>query len=76
VLAGWAVALAVGTDWPVLALWWDSDRAGFTLASGFSLPAGYIWLTDGTPVGEDEAMRTFVGRLALDPVLDLQRWSR
>lgn len=72
VLAGWAVALAVGANWPVLALWWDSDRAGFTLASGFRRPVGYIWLADGTPVGEDEAMRTFAGRLGLDPVLDLQ----
>jgi hypothetical protein len=72
VLAGWAVALAVGANWPVLALWWDGDRAGFTLASGFRRPVGYIWLADGTPVGEDEAMRTFAARLGLDPVLDLQ----
>lgn len=72
VLAGWAAALAVGTNWPVLALWWDGDRAGFTLASGFRRPVGYIWLADGTPVGEDEAMRTFAARLGLDPVLDLQ----
>lgn len=35
-------------------------------------PVGYIWLTDGTPVGEDEAMRTFAVRLGLDPVLDVQ----
>lgn len=72
VLTGWAVALAVGANWPVLALWWDGERAGFTLASGFRRPVGYIWLADGTPVGEDEAMRTFAGRLGLDPVLDLQ----
>ena len=31
-----------------------------------------MWLADGTPVGEDEAMRTFAARLGLDPVLDLQ----
>ncbi|MET7620825.1 hypothetical protein [Streptomyces sp. NPDC005408] len=72
VLGGWASAVAVGANWPVLALWWDGDRAGFTLASGFRRPVGYVWLADGTPVGEDEAMRTFAARLGLDPVLDLQ----
>ncbi|MFF3320675.1 hypothetical protein [Streptomyces sp. NPDC002889] len=72
VLAGWAHAMAVGVTWPVLALWWDGDHAGFTLASGFRRTVGYIWLADGTPVGEDEAMRTFAARLALDPVLDIQ----
>ncbi|WAZ24084.1 hypothetical protein STRCI_005473 [Streptomyces cinnabarinus] len=72
VLTGWATALAVGAPWPVLALWWDGDRAGYTLASGFRRPVGYIWLSDGTPVGEDEAMRTFATRLSLDPVLDME----
>jgi len=72
VLTGWAAALAVGAPWPVLALWWDADRAGYTLASGFRRPVGYVWLADGTPAGEDEAMRTFAARLDLDPVLDLQ----
>ncbi|MFE5891601.1 hypothetical protein ACWCQZ_18255 [Streptomyces sp. NPDC002285] len=72
VLTGWATALAVGAPWPVLALWWDTDRAGYTLASGFRRPVGYVWLANGTPVGEDEAMRTFAGRLGLDPVLDVQ----
>lgn len=72
VLGGWATALAVGSAWPVLALWWDGDRSGYTLASGFRRPVGYIWLADGTPVGEDEAMRTFAARLGLDPVLDVQ----
>ncbi|MFF8465586.1 hypothetical protein [Streptomyces griseus] len=72
ILGGWATALAVGSTWPVLALWWDADRAGFTLAAGFRRPVGYIWLTDGTPVGEDEALRTFAVRLGLDPVLDVQ----
>lgn len=72
VLGGWATALAVGSTWPVLALWWDADRAGYTLAAGFRRPVGYVWLTDGTPVGEDEAMRTFAARLGLDPVLDVQ----
>ncbi|MGC0337952.1 hypothetical protein [Streptomyces sp. SLBN-8D4] len=72
VMTGWATALAVGAPWPVLALWWDADRGGYTLASGFRRPVGYIWLTNGTPAGEDEAMRTFAARLALDPVLDVQ----
>jgi hypothetical protein len=72
VLTGWAAALAVGDPWPVLALWWDADRAGHTLASGFRRPVGYVWLADGTPAGEDEAMRTFAARLGLDPVLDLR----
>jgi hypothetical protein len=72
VLTGWAAALAVGAPWPVLALWWDGDRAGYTLASGFRRPVGYVWLADGTPAGEDEAMRTFAARLGLDPVLDLR----
>ncbi|MET7737990.1 hypothetical protein ABZT02_42880 [Streptomyces sp. NPDC005402] len=76
VLTGWATALAVGAPWPVLALWWDADRAGYTLASGFRRPVGYIWLTNGTPAGEDEAMRTFAARLALDPVLDVQSLDR
>ncbi|MEU3897934.1 hypothetical protein [Streptomyces sp. NPDC045251] len=72
VVTGWAAALAVGADWPVLALWWDADRAGYTLASGFRRPVGYVWLADGTPAGEEEAMRTFAARLGLDPVLDVQ----
>ncbi|MDN3026710.1 hypothetical protein [Streptomyces sp. S.PB5] len=72
VLTGWATALAVGAPWPVLALWWDADRSGYLLASGFRRPVGYIWLANGTPAGEDEAMRTFAARLGLDPVLDVQ----
>lgn len=72
VLTGWATALAVGSTWPVLALWWDSDRSGFTLAAGFRRTVGYEWLANGTPVGEDEALRTFAARLGLDPVLDMQ----
>ncbi|MHC5905406.1 hypothetical protein ACVNF4_16120, partial [Streptomyces sp. S6] len=67
VLTGWAAALAVGAPWPVLALWWDADRAGCALASGFRRPVGYDWLADGTPAGEDEAMRTLASRLGLDP---------
>jgi hypothetical protein len=48
VVAGWGTALAVGSTWPVLALWWDGGRAGCTLASGFCRPVGYVWLADGT----------------------------
>ncbi|MFJ6568480.1 hypothetical protein ACIQNU_13740 [Streptomyces sp. NPDC091292] len=72
VLTGWATALAVGASWPVLALWWDTGHSGYTLASGFRRTVGYVWLANGTPVGEDEAMRTFAARLGLDPVLDMQ----
>ncbi|MDN3297021.1 hypothetical protein QWM81_23840 [Streptomyces ficellus] len=72
VVAGWAGALTVGAAWPVVALWWDADRAGYVLATGFRRPVGYTWLADGTPVGEDEAMHTFAARLGLDPVLDVQ----
>ncbi|POX55641.1 hypothetical protein C3489_09890 [Streptomyces sp. Ru71] len=72
VLTGWATALAVAAPWPVLALWWDADRAGYTLAAGFRRPVGYTWLANGTAAGEDEAMRTFAARLGLDPVLDVQ----
>ncbi|GGU71661.1 hypothetical protein GCM10010275_02400 [Streptomyces litmocidini] len=73
VVTGWATALAVPAGGrPVVALWWDRDRAGLTLAAGFRRTVGYTWLADGTPVGEDEAMSTFAARLALDPVLDVQ----
>jgi hypothetical protein len=75
VLTGWATALAVGSNWPVLALWWDTDRSGYTLAAGFRRTVGYEWLASGTAVGEDEAMRTFAARLGLDPVLDVQSLS-
>ncbi|MFB7928516.1 hypothetical protein ACFC4C_05345 [Streptomyces sp. NPDC056039] len=76
VISGWATALAVGAPWPVLALWWDADHAGFLLASGFRRPVGFVWLASGVPVGEDEAMRTFAARVGLDPVLDVQALER
>ncbi len=72
VARGWASALAVPAPWPVLALWWDREGAGFTLASGFRRTVGYVWLANGTPVGEEEALSSFVARLGLDPVLDMQ----
>ncbi|MER7171373.1 hypothetical protein [Streptomyces mesophilus] len=72
VARGWASALAVATPWPTLALWWDEGGTGFTLASGFRRTVGYVWLANGTPVGEEEALSSFVGRLGLDPVLDMQ----
>ncbi|MEV7860397.1 hypothetical protein AB0O86_16570 [Streptomyces hirsutus] len=72
VVNGWAIALTVGVSWPVLALWWDGERAGFTLAAGFRRPVGYVWPADGTPAGMEEAMRAFADRLGLDPVLDMQ----
>ncbi|MFJ3225551.1 hypothetical protein ACIPJS_19650 [Streptomyces sp. NPDC086783] len=76
VLTGWATALAVSAPWPVLALWWDADRSGYSLASGFRRPVSYEWLTNGTPVAQDEAMRTFAARLGLDPVLDMEALER
>jgi len=72
VAASWAAALAVGSSWPVLAVWWDGERAGYSLSSGFRRAVGYVWLADGTPVGEDETMRALADRLGLDPVLDVQ----
>ncbi|GGV84422.1 hypothetical protein ABZ178_07510 [Streptomyces massasporeus] len=76
VVTGWTTALAVGAPWPVLALWWDPDHAGFIFASGFRRPVGFVWLASGVPVGEDEAMRAFAARLGLDPVLDVQALDR
>ncbi|MFJ4281181.1 hypothetical protein [Streptomyces massasporeus] len=76
VVTGWTTALAVGAPWPVLALWWDPDHAGFIFASGFRRPVGFVWLASGIPVGEDEAMRAFATRLGLDPVLEVQALDR
>ncbi|WP_344091851.1 hypothetical protein, partial [Streptomyces stramineus] len=68
--AGWAHALAVGEQWPVVGLWWDEGGAGFVVAAGFRRTVGYAWLLDGTPVGEEAAMDALRARLGLDPVLD------
>ncbi|MFD5739320.1 hypothetical protein ACFXJM_32125 [Streptomyces massasporeus] len=76
VVTGWTTALAVGAPWPVLALWWDPDHAGFIFASGFRRPVGFVWLASGVPVGEDEAMHAFAARLGLDPVLEVQALDR
>ncbi|GGV66853.1 hypothetical protein [Streptomyces griseoloalbus] len=59
--------------WPVIAPWWDADRAGFSLAPGFRRPVGHVWPAgERHPGGEDEAMRTFATRLGLGPVRDVQ----
>ena len=73
---GRAADLAVGAPWPVLALWWDTGHAGFTLASGFRRPVGFVWLASDVPAGEYEALRAFAARLGLHPVLDVQDLDR
>ncbi|WP_324290459.1 hypothetical protein [Streptomyces sp. H27-H1] len=74
VLAGWGAALALGSNWPVLSLWWEDGRAGFVLSSGFRRSAAYEWDAAGRPHGEPDpdAMRVLAARLGLDPVLDLE----
>lgn len=72
VLIGWASALAVATPWPVLALWWEPRRSGWVLGAGFHRPVGYAWHADGTPDGDESAMRILSVRLGLDPVLDME----
>lgn len=76
VLSGWASAVAVGANWPVLGLWWERGRTGFTLSSGFRRAVAYEWDADGGPAGEPDAMRTLAARLGLDPVLDLEELER
>ncbi|MFI8193226.1 hypothetical protein ACIF8T_31375 [Streptomyces sp. NPDC085946] len=76
VVTGWSTALAVAAPWPVLALWWDADRAGCLLASGSRRPVGCTWLTGGTPAGEEEALRAFAGRLGLGSAPDLRSLDR
>ncbi|MFJ7592130.1 hypothetical protein ACIQZO_33165 [Streptomyces sp. NPDC097617] len=71
VLAGWGSALAIGTDRPVLSLWWEDGRTGFALSSGFRRTTAYAWDAAGRPAGEPDAMRALSARLGLDPVLDL-----
>ncbi len=76
VLAGWGSAVAVGTNWPVLSLWWEGGRTGFALSSGFRRTAAYEWDGLGGPAGDPDAMRTLAARLGLDPVLDLEELER
>ncbi|MER5729704.1 hypothetical protein ABT084_15420 [Streptomyces sp. NPDC002138] len=76
VLAGWTSALAIGANWPVLGLWWESGESGFALASGPRRPVSYGWAADGTPLGDPDTMRTLTARLGLDPVLDLEELER
>ncbi|MEU9250944.1 hypothetical protein AB0D66_03740 [Streptomyces sp. NPDC048270] len=76
VLCGWGSAVAVGTNWPVLSLWWEGGRTGFALSSGFRRTAAYAWDARGGPAGGPDAMRTLAARLGLDPVLDLEELER
>ncbi|WP_326593563.1 hypothetical protein [Streptomyces sp. NBC_01294] len=76
VLSGWGSAIALGTNWPVLSVWWEGGRAGFTLSSGFRRTAAYEWDAAGRPAGAPDAMRTLAVRLGLDPVLDLEELER
>ncbi|MFB6477901.1 hypothetical protein ACFWB2_02090 [Streptomyces virginiae] len=76
VLTGWGSALATGTTWPVLSLWWESGRAGFALAGGFRRSVVHTWDAAGDPSGEPDAMRSLSARLGLDPVLDLEELER
>ncbi|KOV37680.1 membrane protein [Streptomyces sp. H021] len=76
VFSGWGSAVAVGTNWPVLGLWWEGGRAGFSLAGGFRRTVAQEWDAAGRPAGEPGAMRTLAARLGLDPVLDLEELER
>ncbi|MFF3083857.1 hypothetical protein ACFVRB_02270 [Streptomyces nojiriensis] len=76
VLSGWCTAIAIGTDRPVLSLWWEDGRTGFALAGGLRRTVAYAWDATGRPAGEPDAMRTLSARLGLDPVLDLAELER
>lgn len=78
VLAGWGSALAMGSNWPVLSLWWEDGRTGFVLSSGFRRSAAYEWDAAGRPDAQQDtdAMRVLAARLGLDPVLDLEELER
>ncbi|MFJ7773877.1 hypothetical protein [Streptomyces yangpuensis] len=76
VFSGWGSALAAGTNWPVLALWWEGGRAGFALAGGFRRTVAQEWDAAGRAAGEPDAMRTLAARLGLDPVIDLEELER
>ncbi|MFB7174712.1 hypothetical protein ACFCYM_28395 [Streptomyces sp. NPDC056254] len=74
--SAWASAISAGTSWPVLALWWEGGRAGFSLAGGLRRTVAQEWDAAGGPAGEAGAMRTLAARLGLDPVLDLEELER
>ncbi|MEU4208947.1 hypothetical protein AB0F13_02895 [Streptomyces sp. NPDC026206] len=76
ITAEWAHALTVAETWPAVGLWWDAEGAGFVVASGFRRTAGYTWLADGAPLGEDSALTALRARLGLDPVLDGAAFDR
>nr|WP_234327848.1 hypothetical protein [Streptomyces sp. NRRL F-2664] len=76
VFSGWAAALAMGTDRPVLGLWWQDGRAGLTLSGGFRRTVAQEWDAAGQASGDPDAMRTLAARLGLDPVLDLEELER
>ncbi|MFD7257222.1 hypothetical protein [Streptomyces sp. NPDC059874] len=76
ILSGWGAAVAVGSNWPVLSLWWEDGRTGFALASGFRRAVAYEWDAAGRPACEPDAMRVLSARLGLDPVLDLEDLER
>ncbi|GHF51317.1 hypothetical protein GCM10010218_36080 [Streptomyces mashuensis] len=76
VTAEWAHALTTAEPWPAVGLWWDDRGAGFVVASGFRRTAGYTWLADGTPRGEETALAALRSRLGLDPVLDAAAFDR
>ncbi|MBB4891337.1 hypothetical protein FHS39_000337 [Streptomyces olivoverticillatus] len=76
VTAEWAHALTVAEPWPAVGLWWDEEGAGFVVAAGFRRTAGYTWLADGSPLGDESAMTALRARLGLDPVLDAAAFDR
>ncbi|GAA3045383.1 hypothetical protein GCM10020000_26350 [Streptomyces olivoverticillatus] len=59
-----------------MGLWWDEEGAGFVVAAGFRRTAGYTWLADGSPLGDESAMTALRARLGLDPVLDAAAFDR
>lgn len=76
VFSGWGSAIAVAADRPVLGLWWEGGRAGFSLAGGFRRTVSQEWDAAGRACGDPDAMRTLAARLGLDPVLDLEELER
>lgn len=76
VFSGWGSTIALGADRPVLGLWWEGERAGFSLAGGFRRTVSQQWDAAGQPSGDPDAMRTLAARLGLDPVLDLEELER